>query len=183
VTDADTRTGSSADQGPGPVVFLGDSLTEAGRWADYFPELDVVNAGRAGDTTADVYDRLPEVVERNPSVVVVMVGTNDFGLRATVEQVVRGTENILFTLHRELPHTHVIVASVLPRERERSEWIHQVNIHLRQFSPTVKATFLDLWPVFAEEDGELKHEYSPDRLHLNEAGYAAWADHLRPLLH
>ncbi|MDQ1512258.1 MAG: hypothetical protein QOC59_100 [Microbacteriaceae bacterium] len=182
VTDAETRTGSNADQAEGPVVFLGDSLTEAGHWADYFPELDVVNAGRSGDTTADVYDRLSEVIERKPATVVVMVGTNDFGLRATVEQVVRGTENILFTLHRELPSLRVIVVSVLPRERERSEWIHQVNIHVRQFAPTVKATFLDLWPVFAEEDGELKPQYSPDRLHLNDAGYAAWAEHLRPLL-
>jgi lysophospholipase L1-like esterase len=182
VTDAEARTASTADPPEGPVLFLGDSLTQAGHWADYFPELQVVNAGRAGDTTADVYDRLGEVVERKPSIVVVMVGTNDFGLRATVEQVVRGTENILFTLHRELPSTRVIVVSVLPRERERSEWIHQVNIHVRQFAPTVKATYLDLWPVFAEEDGELKHQFSPDRMHLNDAGYAAWADHLRPLL-
>ena len=123
----------------GPVVFLGDSLTEAGRWAEYFADLEVVNAGRSGDTTADVQDRLGEVVQQHPAAVVVMVGTNDFGLRATVEQVVRGTENILWTLHHELPDARIVVVSVLPRERERAEWIRQVNIHVRQFAPSVKA--------------------------------------------
>lgn len=182
VTDARPATAAGQSDAAGPVVFLGDSLTEAGRWDEYFPGLDTVNAGRAGDTTADVQDRLAEVIERRPSVVVVMVGTNDFGLRATVEQVVRGTENILWTLHRELPDARVIVASVLPRERERAEWIRQVNIHVRQFAPTVKAEFLDLWPQFAEEDGELNTAFSSDRLHLNDDGYAAWADALRPLL-
>jgi lysophospholipase L1-like esterase len=182
VTDARSAAAPGSAERAGPVVFLGDSLTEAGHWGEYFPGLDAVNAGRSGDTTADVQDRLDEVIERHPSVVVVMVGTNDFGLRATVEQVVRGTENILWTLHHRLPDARIVVVSVLPRERERAEWIRQVNIHVRQFAPTVKAEFVDLWPTFAEEDGELSPRFTSDRLHVNEAGYAAWADALRPYL-
>lgn len=179
----DARTTAATDSATaGPVVFLGDSITEAGAWQEYFPHLDVVNAGLSGNTTADVQDRLDEVIERHPSIVVVMVGTNDFGLRATVEQVVRGIENILWTLRHALPDTRLIVVSVLPRERERSEWIKQVNIHVRQFAPAVKAEFLDLWPQVAEDDGELSPRYSGDRLHLNEAGYAVWVDALRPHL-
>ena len=165
-----------------PVVFLGDSLTEAGPWAEAFPDLEVVNAGRAGDTTADVEDRVGEIAARQPSVVVLMVGTNDFGHRATVEQVVRGTENILFKLHHEAPGARIVVASVLPRERDRADWIKQVNIHVRQFAPSVKAEFLDLWSVFAEEDGELRAEFTTDRLHLNDDGYRAWIEQLRPVL-
>ena len=164
------------------VLFLGDSLTEHGDWAAAFPDLQVVNAGRSGDTTTDVLERLDEVVQAAPEVVVLMAGTNDLHRRATVEQVVRGLENILVTLHRELPVTRLIVQSVLPREPERAEFVHQTNIHLRQFSPTVKAEYLDLWPEFADDDGALKTEYTDDRLHLNPAGYSAWADQLRPLL-
>ena len=182
MTDARSASAAGSAATAGPVVFLGDSLTEAGRWDQYFPDLEVVNAGRAGDTTADVQDRLDAVIEQRPSVVVLMVGTNDFGLRATVEQVVRGTENILWTLHHELPDTRVVVVSVLPRERERAEWIRQVNIHVRQFAPSVKAEFVDLWPVFAEEDGELSPRFTSDRLHVNEDGYSAWAEALRPHL-
>ena len=37
-------------------------------------------------------------------------------------------------------------------------------------------------PVFAEDDGELDPQYSDDRVHVNEAGYTAWADAVRPHL-
>ena len=165
----------------GPLVLLGDSLTEAGPWAEAFDDRPVVNAGRTGDTTAEVAERLDDVVALGPSAVVLMVGTNE-SRRATVEQVVRGSEDILFRLRRELPDARLVVCSVLPRERERADWITDVNIHVRQFSGTVKAEFLDLWPDFAEEDGELRGDFTEDRLHLNDAGYAAWVDRLRALL-
>jgi lysophospholipase L1-like esterase len=165
----------------GPLLLLGDSLTEAGPWQDAFPDLEVLNAGVSGDTTADITQRLDTVVAGHPSTVVVMAGTNE-SRRATVEQVVRGLEDILFQLRHELPAARLIVCSVLPRERERADWIREVNIHVRQFAPTVKAEFLDLWPVFAEDDGELRQDFTSDRLHLTDEGYAAWVEELRALI-
>jgi lysophospholipase L1-like esterase len=164
-----------------PLLLLGDSLTGGGRWEESFPDWEVVNSGVAGDTTADVASRLDDVIAKQPAVVVLMAGTNE-SRRATVEQVVRGLEDILFQLRHGLPDARLVVCSVLPRERERADWIRDVNIHVRQFAPTVKAEFLDLWPVFAEEDGELAAEFTADRLHLNERGYDAWSEQLRPFL-
>jgi lysophospholipase L1-like esterase len=161
------------------TVFLGDSLTEKGNWAQRFPELEVVNLGVSGDTTEQVLERLGEVIEKQPSTVVVMVGTNDLAWRRSVEQIVRNMESILWRLHHELPETRILVQSVLPRDRELADRVRDINIHLRQFAPTVKAEWVDLWPVFAEEDGEIRSEFSDDRLHLNEAGYEAWAETLR----
>jgi lysophospholipase L1-like esterase len=161
------------------TVFLGDSLTEQGNWAERFPELDVVNLGVSGDTTEQVLERLNEVIEKRPSTIVVMVGTNDLAWRRSVESIVRNMESILWRLHNELPETRIVVQSVLPRDRELADRVREINIHVRQFAPTVKAEWVDLWPVFAEEDGEIKAELSGDRLHLNEAGYAAWAETLR----
>ena len=163
---------------------MGDKLTESGSWSDWLPDLDVVNLGRAGDTTADVLDRLDDVIEAQPSVVVLLIGTNDLSHRAPVEQVVRGTEEILFKLRHDLPQARLVVQSVLPRERERAEDIHEVNIHLRQFAaaPSVKAEFVDLFAVLADEHGALSAEYSLDGVALNEAGYEVWLDALRPVL-
>ena len=179
MTDGET---AATDPGGRPLVLLGDSLTEAGPWESAFPGMRVVNAGRTGDTTADVADRLPEVLALDPAVLVLTVGTNDFNQRATVEQVVRGIEDILFRARHELPELRLVVCSVLPRERERAEWIREVNIHVRQFAPTVKAEFVDLWTVLAQEDGEIDPACSDDRVHPNDAGYAAWVDKLRPAL-
>ncbi len=164
------------------TVFLGDSLTEQGNWAERFPELDVVNLGVSGDTSEQVLERLSEVIEKRPSTIVVMVGTNDLAWRRSVEQIVRNIESILWRLHHELPEARVLVQSVLPRDRELADRVRDINIHVRQYSPTVKAEWVDLWPVFAEPDGEIKADYSDDRLHLNEAGYEAWAEELRKYL-
>jgi lysophospholipase L1-like esterase len=184
VTDPSSGAPSAADSAAGPVIFVGDKLTEAGSWNDWLPDLDVVNVGRAGDTTTDVLERLDEVIEARPSVVVILIGTNDLSHRASVEQVVRGTEEILFKLRHELPQARLIVQSVLPREQERAEDIHEVNIHLRQFSaaPSVKAEFVDLNALLADERGALRSDYSLDGVGLNEAGYETWLEALRPVL-
>jgi lysophospholipase L1-like esterase len=178
---SDTEAARPDRTSTGPLLLLGDSLTEHGPWETAFAGQEVVNAGVSGDTTEDVAARLDAVIEARPGTVVLMAGTNE-SRRATVEQVVRGIEDILFRLHHELPDTRLIVCSVLPRELDRAEWIRDVNRHVRQFAPAVKAEFLDLWPVFAEEDGEMKAELSTDRLHLNDRGYEAWVEQLRALL-
>lgn len=38
---------------------------------------EIVNAGVSGDTTQDLLDRLPEVLNLNPDWILLMVGTND----------------------------------------------------------------------------------------------------------
>lgn len=164
------------------VLFVGDSLTEGGRWDEWFPEFDSRNFGVSGNTAQDVLERIDEVIAEEPQVVVLMVGTNDLAWRRSVEQTVRTIESILWRLHSELPKARLIIQSVLPRDRERAAEVKDINIHLRQFAPTVKAEWLDLWPVFAADDGEVRADFSADRLHLTDEGYSAWAGVLRPVL-
>ena len=183
MTDA-TPSRAATDPPARPVVFVGDKLTEAGAWSEWLPDLEVVNLGHAGDTTTDVLERLEEVIALQPGAVVLLIGTNDLSHRASVEQVVRGTEEILYKLRHELPQTRLVVQSLLPRERERAEDIHEVNIHLRQYAaaPSVKGEFVDLSALLGDAEGALRSEYTIDGLQLNEAGYHAWLEALRPVL-
>ncbi len=164
------------------VVFLGDSLTQGGDWESWFPDLNAINLGVGGNTTDDVLGRLEAVVALNPDEIVLLIGTNDLGMRRTVESLVRNIQSTLVDLRRELPGSRMLVQSIVPRGREFADRIREANIHLRQFSATVHAQFLDLWPVMALEDGELNPTFSDDRLHLNDAGYEAWLSELRPAL-
>ena len=164
------------------IVFLGDSITAEGSWADWFPEFQTVNLAAGGFTTDDILAMLDEVVALRPDEIVLLVGTNDLGTRQSVEHLVRNIETACVTLRRDLPSSRMLVQSVLPRGREFAGRIQDANIHLRQFSSTVRAQFLDLWPAFALADGELNPAYSEDRLHLNEAGYETWLGELRPAL-
>jgi lysophospholipase L1-like esterase len=164
------------------VVFIGDSLTEGGDWAGWFPELNAINLGVGGSTTEDVLARLDEVVAAAPDEIVLLIGTNDLGMRRSVESMVRNIQSILVDLRRDLPGSRMLVQSIMPRGREFADRIRDANIHLRQFSATVHAQFLDLWPTMALEDGELNPAFSDDRLHLNASGYEAWLSELRPAL-
>jgi lysophospholipase L1-like esterase len=122
------------------------------------------------------------VVEARPDAIALLVGTNDLGMRRSVEHLVRNAELLLVNLRRDLPGTRTLVQSIMPRGREFADQIQDANRHLRQFSSTVHAQYLDLWPVLSLEDGELNPAYSEDRLHLNEAGYQAWLSELQPAI-
>lgn len=162
------------------IVFVGDSLTEGGRWQEWFPDVEAVNLGRGGDTTEGLIDRLDEVVELDPETIVLLIGTNDVANRRAVEQVVRNIETILANLHQALPDARILVQSVLPRGAEYAEFLREINRHVWQFAATVKAHYLDLWPALAVDDGQLNPDYTDDGLHLNEAGYEAWLSELVP---
>lgn len=164
------------------TAFLGDSLTAAGHWQEWFPEEQVANHGVGGDTTDDLIARLPEAIEAHPQTVVLLIGTNDLAWRRSVEHIVRNVETILVTLRRDLPDAQILLQSVLPRDRESAEAVREVNRHLWQFAPSVRAQYLDLWPLMALPDGELNPDFSDDRLHLTDRGYEAWLSELRPAL-
>ncbi len=39
-----------------------------------------------------------------------------------------------------------------------------------------RAEWIDLYPLFLDEDGSIADQYSNDELHLHGAGYTVWAD-------
>ena len=163
-------------------AFVGDSLTAGGAWQEWFPDIQAINLGVNGDTTDDVIARSDQIVEIKPAAISLLIGTNDLGTRRSVEHLVRNVELLLVSLRRDLPDTAVLVQSILPRERSYASRIKDANRHLWQFAPGAGATWLDLWPTFAEPSGQLKPEFTDDGVHLNAAGYGAWLDVLRPAI-
>jgi lysophospholipase L1-like esterase len=164
------------------IAFVGDSLIAGGRWDEWFPDFEVHNFGIAGSTTDDLLARLDDIVLSQPDEIVLLVGTEDFSRRGSVEHIVRNIETALVTLRKELPGTRLLLVSILPRAREFADRIHEANRHLWQFVATVYGQYLDAWPGLALEDGELNPVYTADRLHLTDEGYEAWLAELRPAL-
>ncbi len=177
-----TMTDETSTQSRPSLALLGDSITAHGDWAAWLPDRITHNLGVSGDTTDDVIARVDEVLALRPEEIAMLIGTNDLGQRKSVEHLVRNIEYLLVTLRRDLPGTRMLVQSIMPRGREFADQVRDANRHLRQFSPSVSAQFLDLWPALALEDGEIDPRFSDDRLHLTEAGYQAWLGELRPAL-
>jgi acyl-CoA thioesterase I len=64
--------------GENRVVFIGDSITDYWKLADYFPGKPYVNRGIDGQTTPQVLVRFrQDVLNLHPKVLVFLAGTND----------------------------------------------------------------------------------------------------------
>jgi lysophospholipase L1-like esterase len=161
------------------IVMLGDSLVEgvgasAGR---DLPALvgerigrAVVNAGRRGDTASAALDRLDsDVLPRNPRVVVVLVGGNDF-----IRRVPRET-------------TFEALGTIVERLRERGAGVVIVGVSLGlvsdQYSDEYEAVATRTGSALVPDvlDGILGHgELMADQIHPNDRGYAVMADRIAP---
>jgi lysophospholipase L1-like esterase len=90
-------------------------------WRRYYAGRNAVNLGFGGDTTGNALWRLRhgEVDGIRPKLAIVLIGTNDIGLRAGANphQAAAGVQEVVGELHHRLPSTTILVLGLLPRER------------------------------------------------------------------
>jgi lysophospholipase L1-like esterase len=158
----------------GDVVFLGDSITAGGQWAEIFPNVTVKNRGISGDLTQDLLKRLGQVTIGKPRSIFLMIGTNDIGLGTPRDQTVRNYSNILDQIVQESPETRVYVQSILPREARYYEQVVALNATIAAMVETRGLDYADLFSAFLGDGGAIREELSSDNLHLNGQGYRLW---------
>jgi hypothetical protein len=74
----------------GQIVFLGNSLTQGGKWDVYFPNQKPANRGIAGDNTLGILYRLNEVINAQPSKLFLLTGVNDISLNRSNDKIMNG---------------------------------------------------------------------------------------------
>lgn len=179
-------TGAAAER---DVVVLGDSLTERGEWSELL-EQPVANRGISGDTVADVWSRLDDIVALEPRVVFVLVGVNDLAAGASPAVLAMHHAALVMELRRRLPRTRIVVESLLPirdelvagDDRLTTAAVRRTNELLQRATAGAGADWLDVHAPLADATGALDPRYASDRVHLSPAGYRAWAAALRPYL-
>jgi lysophospholipase L1-like esterase len=150
----------------GRVVFLGDSITDGWKLAQYFPGKPYVNRGISGQTTPQMLVRFyPDVLNLHPAAVIILAGTNDIA-RNTGHQV----KVILCLLTPVSDYT-----AHKQTERRPPTDILKLNAWLRGYAAGVKAQVADYYSVLVDDKGMLKEGYSEDGLHPNDRGYALMA--------
>lgn len=161
------------------VVFLGDSITEFGLWAEWFPDAGIANRGIGGDSTAGVLARLDTAIDQ-PRAVFLLIGTNDISMGVSQQTLVANVRAILASITSSAPSAQIFVQSIMPRAKSYAERITASNSALRQVTAEAGGTWLDLWPLLEGHAGAIRDQYSDDKLHLNGAGYRAWSQFLAP---
>jgi lysophospholipase L1-like esterase len=166
---------------PHHVVFLGDSITQGGLWQEWFAGAPVLNRGIDGETSGDLLRRVDSAV-CEPRAVFLLIGTNDLTWGASLQQITANVRALLAEIERRAPATPVVVQSVMPRTPRFRDDLRLLNRAYRQLvdGSGEHVAYLDLWPALADGDGDLRAEFTEDRLHLNGPGYAAWVEVLRP---
>lgn len=152
------------------VLFVGDELVENFDISVNFPLLnDSYNMGITGDTTTRLYKRLEStVLNTNPSILVLLVGTNN------LKSAVKGYTKILNTIKTKSPNVKVIVQSIYPTNygyKKRNAKIIEVNKKLKELTLSFEYSYIDVYSCLVDDTGKLAESYTTDGLNLNEAGY------------
>ncbi|MDX2197523.1 MAG: GDSL-type esterase/lipase family protein [Phycisphaerae bacterium] len=171
----------------GAVLFTGSSSIVGWSTATAFPELTVLNRGFGGSHLTDVTHYAPDVVFRYaPSVIVLYAGDNDIASGRSASAVADDFRALLRVLRAELPETPLVYLSIKPSPSRWALWptAREANERIAEICrQDAKTRYVDVATPLLGADGTPRDElFLADRLHLSEAGYAAWNQQLRPVL-
>ena len=198
---AENRALMKKPHDPNRVVFMGDSITDFWKLAEYFPGKPYVNRGISGQTTPQMLVRMyPDVIVHKPAAMVLLAGINDVSQNtgpATAEMV---EQNIMaMTDIARQNGTMVILCSVLPisdyaffkmqasgktnpymkvpvTATHPPEDIIELNTWMKKYAKKVNAVYVDYFGAMVDEKGFLKENLSEDGIHPNAEGYQIMTD-------
>ena len=172
----------------GKVIFLGNSITEGGNWHELIGNPDIINRGIGGDVTYGILHRLDEIIVRKPSKIFLLIGINDISKDFPDEVIADNCRKIVEVLRDQTPATKVYVQSILPlnpqypkfpQHYDKADHVIRVNKLLKDLCVKQNIAFINLFPLFLDNQQRLDARYTYDGLHLNREGYKVWANFLK----
>lgn len=163
----------------GPIVAFGDSLVYGtGSSGGGFVKLlearigePIENMGVPGETTADGLARIEIVIERKPSVVILLLGGNDYLRRVPQNETFENLGSIIQRLQANGAAVLLIgVRGGLLRDNFAGRYEDLADEYDTAY----------VHDVLDETLG--KSEYMADQVHPNDAGYRIIADRIEPVL-
>lgn len=164
----------------GPVIFFGDSLTVGlgANEGEDFPSLvalelnlsNYINAGISGDTTQDALNRLQtDVLNKNPSVVVVLLSGNDFLQRIPAETTIKNLEIIVRRISENNSAIVLVHLKANPLKEQYKESMKEVS---KKYETVLVLDILG--GIFGHA------ELMSDQIHPNAKGYKIMAERIAP---
>ncbi len=185
------------------VVFLGDSITqgltgsadrvarEGGERAidGAFGDVGALSLGISGDRTEHLLFRIEHGALRSidPDLIVLQIGVNNVNAaKHTARQTAEGIEAVVKRLREREPGAQVVICGPFPAGVEagdpRRAVIDDVHERIAALGSRDRVTYLDLRPLFLQEDGRANDCLRRDGVHITGAGERAWMDALLPVV-
>ena len=174
------------------TIMAGDSLS---LWfpSELLPDNKTwLNQGISGEKTAGLLKRLNLFDKTTPESIFVMVGINDLIAGVNDATILENQRQILNYLREKHPKSKIVVQSILPHQGEQATWegkekllaipnsrIRNLNQQLRTIAAKEDVKYLNLYPLFADKQGNLRSKFTTDGLHLNPNGYLVWSSALQ----
>jgi lysophospholipase L1-like esterase len=154
-----------------------------------------LNQAISGETSAQLLRRLDLFDATAPETIFVMIGINDLRQGYGDDTLLANHRTIVRYLKAAHPNAQIFVQAILPHAGDRlkqlypgtvaPEWtdqliavpnrrIRSLNQQLAEIARSEKVSFLDLYPHFADAEGNLIADLSTDGLHLSRRGYEVW---------
>ncbi len=171
------------EPGEDRIVFMGNSITAG--WSHHSPEFfegkPYVNRGISGQTTPQMLIRfMPDVVQLQPRVVVILAGTNDIAGNTGPSTVEMIEYNI--AAMAEIANANginVILSSTLPvfdypwrPGLEPAPKIIKLNNWMKSFADKNDFIYLDYFSAVVDNRDGMQEKYASDGVHPNKEGYS-----------
>ena len=173
------------------IVMLGNSLTDGCEFNELMGNSHIKNRGIVGDIVQGMIDRIGPIIKGKPKKLFIMCGVNDISHGVTADSIARATERLIVMVQQGSPRTRIYLQSLLPFNNNVREWkllvgrdhvVVEANALLEQVARRHGVTWINLYPLFADDQGRLRADLTNDGLHLMGPGYLLWRDALRPHL-
>ncbi len=165
------------------VVFMGNSITEFWKTVDgdfFVKNKSFVDRGISGQTTPQMLVRFRnDVINLNPSLVIILAGTNDIAGNTgpiTLEEIFGNIASMAELAKAN--NIKVILCSVLPVYNypwspglEPAGKIIKLNEMIQSYAKKNNIAYIDFHTPMSDEKKGMKAEYSPDGVHPNLQGY------------
>lgn len=179
------------------IVFLGDSIFEMYDVEKYFEGRRVINSGISGHKTTDILNNMQYRVYRyNPSVIFMMIGTNDvLDSNLTNEDTIENVGKIIDEIKKNRPYATINVISIFPVNDTDDEKINHDMVYVRNNKDIKKMndgikkickekniTFIDMYSLLVDSNDKLKLEYTTEGVHITSSGYEIITKELKKYL-
>lgn len=173
------------------IIMLGNSLTDGAEWNELFDNCHVKNRGIVGDIIPGFFERLEPILKGQPRKIFIMGGVNDISHGVSADSIVSAMTQVVTTIQARCPKTEIYVQSMLPFNNDVRLWkllkgreqvVVDGNKGLESMCQRLGVTFINLYPLFVDENGKMKPEYTNDGLHLMGGAYLIWRDALLPYI-